>query len=769
MYLIKSDWTTGHYTLMDRNIWATTNDITNTESRGYYYKWWNNHWFTTNDPKYFSTSQPVGYRYSWGQWPCPNGYYIPSDNEFSTIISDWESSKSKLADNKKWPTFGKDWLLSTAGYHNVVNYTIYSENAGYYWSSSSSGNSRAYNIYFSQYGLSKGTYDKGYGLSVRCFKNSQTQTLALHPDGWTGAVIAFTGTAWNGTFTTLDNPTRGIDRFDGWYSDSNYENIVEKWDLVTANLYAKWTRVFTVTFMDGGETLNLQPTTWLEGSKITLPEALEKSGYIFTGWYKESTFENKWNESTDTITWNTIIYAKYSCDTANHYVDDENGGCVLPTYTVTFMDREETLNLQPTTGAYGLTITLPEAPYKTGYIFDTWYKESTFENEWNESTDVVTWDTILYAKYGCDTIRNYIDDENGGCKCNSWLTEVNGICLNNVNDSNTIISQFANEGRTFTYWEISISRPDSISTGPESYIIMDRNLWATSSWTVCDTWSNNGTCGLLYQYWNNYWYSYGNINMAEKCNEKSVDLRDYSPSNPYYDSTFIKWKRRCNNAGTDADWAAISNYNIWWWQNGNYTDRQWPCPNWWHIPTKKEWEDVVNYWTVWESDQWKWVLNSSNINDFRNYFKLPLAWERGRTAGSISQVWLQWNYDTTQPNNWAPFILRISTTGWIVNSTTNYNQVNWYSVRCFKNIDEDKYTVTFENRNGDVLWSTRVTSGETPVYSWIPSRPSSEESVYTFDKRYPEIGPVTTDITYTATFLESPRLYTITLTWTPTW
>lgn len=32
-------------TLMDRNLWATTNDITSTWSYGYHYQWWNNYWF----------------------------------------------------------------------------------------------------------------------------------------------------------------------------------------------------------------------------------------------------------------------------------------------------------------------------------------------------------------------------------------------------------------------------------------------------------------------------------------------------------------------------------------------------------------------------------------------------------------------------------------------------------------------------------------------------------------------------------------------------
>ena len=32
-------------TMMDKNLWATSDDITSTDSYGYNYQWWNNHWF----------------------------------------------------------------------------------------------------------------------------------------------------------------------------------------------------------------------------------------------------------------------------------------------------------------------------------------------------------------------------------------------------------------------------------------------------------------------------------------------------------------------------------------------------------------------------------------------------------------------------------------------------------------------------------------------------------------------------------------------------
>ena len=47
----------------------------------------------------------------------------------------------------------------------------------------------------------------------------------------------------------------------------------------------------------------------------------------------------------------------------------------------------------------GTTINSPENPTYTGYTFDGWYKESTFENKWDFRIDVVNSNITLYAKW----------------------------------------------------------------------------------------------------------------------------------------------------------------------------------------------------------------------------------------------------------------------------------------------------------------------------------------------------------------------------------
>lgn len=47
------------------------------------------------------------------------------------------------------------------------------------------------------------------------------------------------------------------------------------------------------------------------GKKITEPTAPTKSGSVFAGWYKEASYTNVWNFSTDIVTANTTLYAKW--------------------------------------------------------------------------------------------------------------------------------------------------------------------------------------------------------------------------------------------------------------------------------------------------------------------------------------------------------------------------------------------------------------------------------------------------------------------------
>ena len=70
--------------------------------------------------------------------------------------------------------------------------------------------------------------------------------------------------------------------------------------------------IYTVTFDVMGHGTMIAPITGIKaGSLITEPTAPETEGYVFTGWYKDTTFaaKQKWNFETDTVQSNTTLYA----------------------------------------------------------------------------------------------------------------------------------------------------------------------------------------------------------------------------------------------------------------------------------------------------------------------------------------------------------------------------------------------------------------------------------------------------------------------------
>jgi uncharacterized protein (TIGR02145 family) len=127
--------------------WTSTNFITNSTTP---YDWRN--------PKEDNLWQGV----SGTNNPCPSGYRLPTDAEWTTEMNSWSSASSAGAFNStlKFPLAG--YRLNTGG--------LVSNNDGIYWSSSiSSNNSKT--LSFATGGAGVGSYTRATGNSVRCIKN----------------------------------------------------------------------------------------------------------------------------------------------------------------------------------------------------------------------------------------------------------------------------------------------------------------------------------------------------------------------------------------------------------------------------------------------------------------------------------------------------------------------------------------------------------------------------------------------------------------------
>ncbi len=112
---------------------------------------------------------------------------------------------------------------------------------------------------------------------------------------------------------------------------------------------------------------------------------------------------------------------------------DSNGTYTAPaaaTYTVTFNMQGHGTQIDPIIGVIsGSTITKPTNPTAAGLIFKGWYKESTCDTAWDFSTDTVTGNTTLYAKWAA-TI-GYVIGENFPTQDNAWTNGENCICCYN--------------------------------------------------------------------------------------------------------------------------------------------------------------------------------------------------------------------------------------------------------------------------------------------------------------------------------------------------
>ena len=228
----------------------------------------------------------------------------------------------------------------------------------------------------------------------------------------------------------------------------------------------------------------------------------------------------------------------------------------------------------------------------------------------------------------------------------------------------------------FEFTGIVINRPDSISNGPVFYIIMDRNLWATST----DT-NNTDSYGYMYQWWNNYgftssWTSLPSDQVASK-RDVAVHLTWYWPvynwETQYYSGVFIVAPDK-QGISNRIDWATTSNNNIWW----DITDideaRQWPCPSGWHVPSMTEWSGAMAYWKAWS---WNWSLNN-----FANYLHLPKAGSRARSTADLQKSG-QWWYYTSTPDWDQAYSLNITAKDYPQIYKEN-NRVDAQSIRCFK-------------------------------------------------------------------------------------
>ena len=249
--------------------------------------------------------------------------------------------------------------------------------------------------------------------------------------------------------------------------------------------------------------------------------------------------------------------------------------------------------------------------------------------------------------------------------------------------------------------------------------MQDRNLWATTNDITSDK-----SYWYHFQWWNNHGFKPWKVNTIdhvvfpnwESIWSSQMDCSSYGPWNPLDRDIFMAWESDYFNS--EFDYCDSHNDNLWWGGNDYYETnrwydtethlvdnvkwRQWPCQNWYHIPSNWEWHELLEIWT---KNYWNWLsvrhahlVKQINTNyngaeqaaaaasQFREDFKIPLAGYRDRYKAYVggmghdanlwsSSAYIGYNvvhYRYVGPNSIA------------AGSTAPY--ANAYSIRCFKDV-----------------------------------------------------------------------------------
>lgn len=128
---------------------------------------------------------------------------------------------------------------------------------------------------------------------------------------------------------TLNNPTKQGYVFEGWFTDSSLQTPISKIPTGTIGdltIYAKWRKVWTVTFDANGGT-DCEPVYVENGQKITeIPQTSKMNAYqnIFVGWYYNNQL---WDFENGTVTQDIVLVAKWVgpvCTTENLHQTIDN-------------------------------------------------------------------------------------------------------------------------------------------------------------------------------------------------------------------------------------------------------------------------------------------------------------------------------------------------------------------------------------------------------------------------------------------------------------
>lgn len=656
-----------HYTLMDRNLWASeyyweSNNVWN--SYGAKYQWGNNFSFFINSKDWTTTSWQVDAS-KYGPW----NYY--NKNEF-VKAHPWDSSNNKNLRWGEWDTLRGNWSWNSFNRQGPCPDGYYIPSVYSRWE------------IFQPFGHNDNT-DENY-LNIKSIWLVPNNYLLL-PLAWGAfydkkySMISVSSEGYDWIYRTSSPNSRYT-----WYA-YNFE-IGSYWNYTTNSETANGLSVRCVKIVANNPTISIDTNWWTRalislqnGNKVVAIWSPKKEGFKFIWRYTNQNFIWEKVKLNDILSNWTTLYAKRWELTVSF---DTNWGTIInDVYIEKWWIIKEPI------------------PIKPWYRFDGRFLDKEFSNKFNFST-TITNDITLYAK---------------------WIYEYDYDDLNIY----------------FVDWNWDLTQQTT----------MDRNLGAKEIYNkkYNSTEVNYESFWYHYQRWNNYWFSACNgLNTnSHVCSGFPGNENTYWGEVPIKERLpYIPSKYSNNIWNTSAQWMWIlwewsapihnSQSNLWWWLwdsltgNGVWTseDRQWPCPDGYHIPSIFEWSNLTKWW---ENIKWTWC-NINHVKDFSYDFLLPPNWYRWRGSAWVYDQWVQWRYWNSSSSSWHFRFNVDSRPNQEINNKIGGFQDNqkqqaipseWYAVRCFKNrINTGKFNIESNWWNAFLItiqWNT-INSLTDPIKKW---------------------------------------------------